>query len=158
MRRRLIVVAVTMIVLVAVPLGVLAAVVGGGGGRLDHQRFKFRTGDITTTGTSLHDIPGLSGMLVCARGGLSVSVSVTAGGAPFALTVRIDNGPMMHPGVVRFAGGGADSASYNWVRSVGPFEGSDGHSFAVQWKSVTGGPVTLHKATMDLLFQDGTQC
>ena len=156
MRTRLIVVAATVAALVTVPLVVIAST-GGGGGRLDHQRFKFRTGDITTTSKVLHDVPGLSAILVCARGGVSAAVSVTAQGAPFALTVRIDDGPMMHPGVVRFPRG-TNSAAYTWVRSVGPFEANDGHSFAVQWKSMTGAPVTMHKATVDLLFQDGRRC
>jgi hypothetical protein len=130
---------------------------GGGGGRLDHQRFTFRTGDITTTSTTLHEVPGL-GTVVCARGAVTAAVSVTAEGASFAMTVRVDDGPMLHPGVVRFAGGRNDSTAYSWVRGVGPFEANDNHAFSVQWKSVTGGPVTIHKATLDLLFKKGTQC
>jgi hypothetical protein len=159
MRKGGIVVAVVVAVLVTVPLVVMAAS-GGGTGRLDHQRFKFRTGEIATRSRDFHDVPGLNGMLVCARRGLSATVSVTAKGAPFSLLVRVDNGPTLQPGPVRFAGSGAatTSASYTWVGGVGPFEASDGHSFAVQWRSVTGGQVIMRKATFDLLFQDGTQC
>jgi hypothetical protein len=145
-----------VVVVVAVPLVVMAAT-GGGGSRLDHQRSKFRTGAITTTSKTLHDVAGLSA-LICARGVVSANVSVTAEGAPFALTVRLDNGPQLRPGVVPFAGGRKDSTAYTWIRSVGPFEANDNHLFSVQWKSMTGGPVTLHKATVDLLYKKGTQC
>ena len=155
MRKWIIVVAILTAV-VAVPFAVLAAAAGGGS-RVDHQRFAWRTGDITTTSTTLHNVPGLSG-LVCARGAVSALVSVTSEGAPFAMTVRLDDGPQLRPGVVRFAGGRTDSTAYTWVRGVGPFEANDNHAFAVQWKSVTGGPVTMHKATFDLLYKKGTQC
>jgi hypothetical protein len=154
--RKGIIVAAAVTVLVAVPLVVMAAT-GGAGSRLDHQRFTWRTGDLTTTSKTLRNVPGLN-MLVCARGAVSAHVSVTAEGAPFALTVRMDDGPQLRPGTVQFAGGRNDSTAYTWVRGVGPFEANDNHAFAVQWKSVTGGPVTLHKATFDLLYKKGSQC
>jgi hypothetical protein len=156
MWNRLIVIAGAVAVLVVVPVVVLAAT-SGGGSPLDHQRFAWRTGDITTTSTTLHNVPGLSA-LVCARGAVSAAVSVTAEGAPFALTVRLDDGPQLRPGTVQFTGGRNDSKAYTWVGGVGPFEANDNHAFAVQWKSVTGGPVTIHKATFDLLYKRGTQC
>jgi hypothetical protein len=155
MRKGIIVVAVAA-ALVAVPLVVMAAT-GGTGSRLDHQRFTWRMGDITTTSTTLHNVPGLS-MLVCARGAVSANVSVTAEGGAFALTVRMDDGPQLRPGPVPFAPSHGVSTAYTWVRGVGPFEASDNHAFAVQWKSMTGAPVTLHKATFDLLYKKGSQC
>ena len=157
MRRRLFVITVSVMALLVVPLVVVAST-GGGGGRLDHQRFKFRTGDITTSSRTFHDVPGLNGLLVCARRGVSATVSTTTSGAPFALVVRVDDGPVLHLGPVRFPAAPSLSGSYTWVGTVGPFEANDGHAFSVQWKSLSGRPVTLHKATFGLLFQDGTLC
>ena len=156
MNRRLMIVAASVALLLAAPLAVLASS-GGGGGRLDRQRFGFFRGVITTRSTTFHDVPGASG-LICARGGVSAAVSVTTSGGPFALLVRIDNGPVLHPGAVRFSGGRIDSTAYTWVGAVGPFEASDHHSFAAQWKSVTGRQVTLRKAVIDVLYQKGTAC
>jgi hypothetical protein len=153
-KRIVIAVAVTALVM-GVPIAVLAAS-GGGKGALDHQRFKFREGDITTTSQGFHDVLGLSGILVCAKAGVSVSVSATVRGGPVALRVKIDDGPTMHPGQARFDPGvGTSSFAYTWVNQVGTFEGSDGHAFDVQWRSATGAPVTMDRATVDILFQDG---
>ena len=155
MSRRLVIGAAIVMVLVSVPLAVMAAS-GGSGGALDRQRFGFFRGVITTRSTTFHNIPGATSGLICARGAVSAVVSVTASGGPFALLVRVDDGPVLHPGAVRFAGGGIDSTSYTWVGAVGPFEANDHHSFAVQWKSATGQPVTLRKAVIDVLFRNGT--
>jgi hypothetical protein len=153
--RRLVIAAAIVTLLVSAPLVVMAAS-GGSGGRLDRQRFGFFRGVITTRSTTFHDIPGANSGLICARGAVSANVSVTASGGPFALLVRVDNGLVLHPGAVRFSGGAIDSTSYTWVGGVGPFEANDHHSFAVQWKSVTGRPVTLRKAVIDVLYRRGT--
>jgi hypothetical protein len=155
-RRLLATLALAVALLVTVPLAVMAAS-GGGAGRLDHQRFKFRVGDITTSSKTFHDVQGLSRLFVCARRAVSATVSVTARGGPFALRVNIDDDGNLHPGQARFqAGRHASSFSYTFVGAVGPFEADDGHSFAVQWRSVTGAPVEMRRGTVDLLFQDGS--
>jgi hypothetical protein len=155
MSKRLVVPVAIMVLLASAPLAVMAAS-GGAGGRLDRQRFGFFRGVVSTKSTTFHNVPGATTGLICARGGLSASVSVTASGGAFALLVRVDNGPVMHPGAVRFAGGGIDSTSYTWVGGVGPFEANDHHSFALQWKSVSGRRVTLRKAVIDVLYRRGT--
>ena len=154
MRKRLVIPAAIAVLVASAPLAVMAAS-GGAGGAVDRQRFGFFRGVITTRSTTFHNVRGANTGLICARGPLSAAVSVTTSGAAFALLVRVDDGPVLHPGAVRFSGGGIDSTSYTWVGGVGPFEANDHHSFALQWKSATGSPVTMRKAVIDVFYKKG---
>jgi hypothetical protein len=147
-----------VVLLVTVPIVVLAAT-GGGSGRTDRQRFRFRTGSISTSSTTWHDVPGLSGVLICAIKEVSATASVNVAGAPALFRVQVDTAAVFHPGAARFnppPGGVIESFSYTFVDSVGTFEGSDGHAISLQWRSVTGGRVTMTRGDVNLIFQSGT--
>jgi len=154
MSKRLVVPAAIAVLVASAPLAVMAAS-GRAGGGLDRQRFGFTRGVITTRSTTFHNVPGATTGVICASGPLSAAVSVTTSGGAFALLVRVDDGPFLHPGAVRFSGGGIDSTSYTWVGGVGPFEANDNHSFALQWKSANGRAVTLRKAVIDVFYRKG---
>ena len=156
MRTRLIIgLACVLALAVAIPAA-LAATTGGDRGRLDTQRLKFRVGDITTSRKGFRDITALRDLLVCAKGAVSVSVSVTVEGGPLALRVQLDDGPKLEPGEARFAASPTTTSySYTWADGVGTFEGSDGHVFDVQWRSPSGAPVTLHRGDVVVCYQEG---
>jgi hypothetical protein len=142
--------------LVAIPVVVLAAT-GGGGGRADMQKFVFRTGAISTSSTSYQNVPGLSASM-CAVGEVSATVSVNLAGAPGLFVVRVDSDGTIQPGGARFTppGGGIGSFSYTFVGTLSPFEGSDGHTITLQWRSLNGQPVTMTRGDVNLIFQTGS--
>jgi hypothetical protein len=78
-------------------------------------------------------------------------------GAPAGFQIRVDGGPLMQPGAIRFVPAGAlDSSSFTYLVSVGPFENNDHHVFDVEWRSPFGKTTTLQKATLNLQYQHGT--
>ena len=145
-----------VVLLVAIPLVVLAAT-GGGGGQADRQRFKFRTGAVTTSSTQWKNVPGLT-RIICAINEVSVSVSANLSGAPMLLRVVVDSGPKFRPGAAHFNPPvtGVESFSYTFARSVGTFEGSDGHAISVQWRSPSGSSVKMSRGIMNMVFETGT--
>src|SRR5438105_3855469 len=96
MGKRLVVPAAIAVLVASAPLAVMAAS-GRAGGGLDRQRFGFTRGVITTRSTTFHNVPGATTGVICARGPLSAAVSVTTSGGAFALLVRVDDGPFLHP-------------------------------------------------------------
>jgi hypothetical protein len=142
--------------LVTIPMVVLATT-GGGGGNADRQRFKFRTGVISTSSKVWKDVPGL-GVLVCAIREVSATASVNLSGAPALFRVQIDSGAVFQPGPARFnpPRSGVQSFSYTFVDSAGTFEGSDSHAIILQWRSLTGGSVSMTRGDINLIFQTGT--
>jgi hypothetical protein len=140
--------------------GMVAAVAAtsGSGSALDQQAGMSTSTSATTTSTTFRPLPGLHGLNVCALHQVSATLSVVLHGAPAAFQVRVDGGPTMAPGAVRFAPVGKhDFSSFTFLRSVGPFEANDHHVFDVEWRSPTGAPATLDRGTLNLLFERGTQ-
>lgn len=152
--RKVAVVVALAAVLVAVPLVVLAAR-SAMTSRVDHQKGVFRHGAVTTTSRSWHQAPGLH-LNVCSIKEVSATLSVTVTGAPVQFRVLIDAVPAVSPHKVYF-----DPTTYQrsfsstFLTRSGTFEGSDAHSFNVQWRSPTGRGATLHGGTLNLLFQKG---
>lgn len=146
---------------VAVALGVPTAVLAASGGSsssLDLQASKFTTTTAITSSKAFRPVQGLSGLNICALNQVTAALSVELNGAPASFQVRVDGGGTMAPGAVRFVPAGPhDSFSFTFVRSVGPFEANDHHSFDVEWRSPTGAATTLERGTFNLQYQRGTQ-
>ena len=73
------------------------------------------------------------------------------------IRVLIDDGPTVKPGAIRFTPNGAiDMASFTFFWNTAPFEANDHHYFQVWWRSPFGVTTMLVKATMNLVYQEGT--
>jgi hypothetical protein len=46
--------------------------------------------------------------------------------------------------------------SFAFADHVAPFEENDFHLFEVQWRSLTGSPVTVRRGMVNLLFERGS--
>jgi len=147
-----------LLLAVAAPLAVYAAVNHNFSGATDRQAAKWTTGPATTSGTGWHNIPGLS-MTKCTLHEVSETITVTVSGGPVRFRGVIDSVPeaSMKPGSVRFVPNGSESVTYTFVGNTAPFEANDNHRFDIQWQSPSGAPVALHGAAANLVFQKGTQ-
>jgi hypothetical protein len=156
MRRTLIFLGMVL-VLAAVPVAVLGAN-GVFGGALDRQAAKWRTTAVSTSSTAWRNVPGLS-LTRCTRNQVTSMLSVTMRGAPVLLRMVIDDVPEAptRPGPARFVPSGTESFSHAFVGRTGPFEADDTHRFDIQWRSPSGGQVTLVRGAHNLLFQRGSQ-
>jgi hypothetical protein len=141
--------------LVAVPVAVLA-VTGGFEGALDRQTAVFRSDPVSTSSRDWTDIPGLGPVVICAINEVSATVSVSVTGAPVSIRVQMDSAPVLQPVVAFFdPRSGTTSFSYTFVGNAAGFEANDNHAFSAQWRSSTGGLVTLNRGDMNLLFDRG---
>jgi hypothetical protein len=155
--RKIWVAALALAIAIGVPTVVLAAS-GGTTSALDLQAAKWTTTTVTTSSTTFRPIAGLSGLTVCALNQVTAQLSVELNGAPAGFQIRVDGDGTMAPGAVRFVPAGPHAAfSFSFVRSVGPFEANDHHSFDVEWRSPTGAATTLERGTFNLQYQRGTQ-
>jgi hypothetical protein len=154
--RKTIVVLSVLALLVSVPIVVMAVEIHNGN-RVDRQRADIRSAAVTTSRTAWANVPGLR-MDVCAIGWASATINVVVSGAPVNFRVLADGiPPLMSPGSVRFnPSAGTTSFSFTFVGRMRTFEGSDGHLFDLQWRSPSGGAVTLHSGTVNLLFGLGS--
>ncbi|MDQ3890494.1 MAG: hypothetical protein M3312_08085 [Actinomycetota bacterium] len=141
------------------------AATGRLGSRVDRQRAAWRTTAVSTSSTTWHTIPGLAfagTRPICATGEVSVSVNLNLDGAPVLVRVRMANAAVvlsLRPGRARFVPGpGETSHSYTFVGRAGGFEADDRQSVRVQWRSPSGGVVTLTRGVVNVLFQRGTNC
>jgi hypothetical protein len=146
-----------VLLLAAVPAVVLAAS-GVFGSRLDRQSAKWTTSSATTSNTNWRNVPGLS-LTRCTLHQVTANLNVTVSGAPVRFRVIVDGVPEapMRGGPARFVPNGIESFSYSFVGRTAPFEADDTHSFTVQWRSTTGGPVRLRRGVLNLLYQRGEQ-
>jgi hypothetical protein len=133
--------------LIAIPAAVIAAS-GVFGSELDRQAARWTTTSATTSSTNWRNVPRLA-LTRCTLNQVTAMVSVTVTGS-------VPEAPM-RPGPARFIPNGTESFSYTFVGRTAPFEADDTHSFTVQWRSPTGGAVTLERGVLDLLFQSGSQ-
>jgi hypothetical protein len=162
MRKLFIASALVLAIAVAVPVA-LAATSGRAGGQLDRQQAAWKTSPVSTSSSDWHTLPRLSFVssgsgshTLCARHELSVSLSVNLRGAPALFRVVLDGGAILQPGPARFVPG-SDSQTFaaTFVGSAGTFEGSDGHALEVQWRSPSGGVVTLDRGVANVLYERG---
>jgi len=147
-----VIVAVVLMTIPAVALAASQAL----NSNVDRQVGVWRSAPISTTSRSFVPIAKL-GARICATGEVSATVSLEGNGRPMDVRVLVDYGATIQPGPIRFVPvGSADSASFTFMEGVGTFEGYDGHSFTVEWRSPSGAKTTLQKATMNLVYQEGT--
>jgi hypothetical protein len=157
MRRKWLVL-LALLVAVAVPVGVWAAVTSGRyDGNLDRQRAKFRKTTITTSGTAWHNVPVLV-VNICAINEISATLSVNLTGSRARFRIVGEQGNVIQPGAAEFAPNGVESFSYTFVTSVGTFEADDRHTLQVQWRSVTGAAVSLRRGELNVLYERGSLC
>lgn len=155
--RKFLVGAVLVGLAAGLPLAVLAAR-GNLSGNLDLQKARWTTTAVSTSSAQWRNVPGLARLPACTLNQVSATLSVTIGGAPANFRVIIDSVPEapMKPGTARFVPDGDESFSYTFVANTGPFEDDDSHVFGVQWRSPTGGTVSLYRGALNLLYQAGT--
>jgi hypothetical protein len=141
-----------------------------GRSRIDHQSFAWTTTEQSTTGGDWNAIEGLGPIqLACARGGATASLSVVVerGAGPIDFRIKMNDltvvgrGRPMRPGRVTFDTGGpgeqgSDSRSFTFVAKNVP--GSHGSGLQAEWRSPSGGSVTLHKATLNGVWNAPRQC
>lgn len=141
----------------ALPLAVLAAR-GNLSGNLDLQKARWTTTAVSTSSTQWRNLPGLARLPACTLNEVSATLSVTVGGAPVNFRAIIDSVPEapMKPGTARFVPNGDESFSFTFVGNTAPFEDDDSHVFGIQWRSPTGGTVSLYRGALNLLYQAGT--
>jgi hypothetical protein len=155
MRRWLVPISVVVLI-VAIPLAVFAAN-NAGDGPLNAQGWRSRTSSISTTSTTFQNVPAMS-ILTCSLGPVAVTFSGSTAGTQAGFQVTIDEGGTMLPGAAYFqAQTGLNAFSYTFVGNVSTFEGSDGHTFTLQWRS-TGGTTTLLRADIVAQFNDPQTC
>ena len=162
--RKVLIAGLASVFVAGVPTAVLAA--SGGltaSGRfsssLDLQASKWTSTSVSTWSRTFRTIPSLSGLNICALNQVTAALSAQVSGAPAAFEVLIDDGPTMPPGAIQFVPAGPhDSFSFNFVRSVGPFEANDHHVFDVEWRSPTGKRILLERGTFNLQYQKGKHC
>jgi hypothetical protein len=153
MRKVLIGLLVAALVL-AVPIAVLAAR-GGGGGALNRQAFRWQLGKVTTTKKAFRGV--LRPIAICANRAVSGTVSVQLSGAPALFQVKVDGAKVLRPGSVPFNPlKRTTSFTFDFVGNLSPVNGSERHTFRLQWKSSTGRTVVLNKELLNLQYQAGT--
>jgi hypothetical protein len=143
----------TCIVLAALVLGgaliAQAADIGGGKGRLNRQSFKWTTTPASTDSAEFSDVPGLRDLLLCGSGPISANVSLQLEGDAEIRVVAEQQGSestILRPGPVPFASG---TGSFTFVHQR---RGAYDLEFDVEWRSVTGRPVTISKGSMEMLW------
>ena len=155
--RKALVAGAVVALLAVTPVAVLAAR-GVFGGALERQSAAWTTTAVTASGTAWRNVPGLA-LTRCSDNQVTAMVSVTVSGAPVLFRVVIDGVPEapMRPGSARFVPSANESFTFTFVGRVAPFEADDTHRFAVQWRSGSGAPVTLHRGVLNLLYERGSQ-
>lgn len=114
----------------------------------DKQAFASTKGSTTTDSGEFQAVPGLSGLEVCGRDGASATVSLELSGGAVEVRVRAD-GKTLSPGPARIDSGEQQSShSFTFGREL---RGRFSDDFDVEWRSATGGPVTLHDGTLRVL-------
>lgn len=157
--------------LVLLPTLVFAAR-GDNAGPVDVQGFAWTTDATSTSSTKWVSVRGLRDVSAACpgRGGASATVSLELVEGPARLRVRMNEiggavpigeeppGRLMRPGAVTVdagdRGAGAQSHSYTFV--AGRIPGDQGANFDVQWRSPTGSPIALRKATLRALWNKTT--
>jgi hypothetical protein len=126
--------------LVAVPAIVLA---GFDSSPVEFQLFRQTTTQVSTSNQSYRDIANLSNVIFCTTDAVVTgSVNLTMKGAPVEIRLRIDDNFNLAEPPAQFDPAGRNrSFSYEFVRDLAGT--GVGHAFDVEWRSPTGGKVTL---------------
>ena len=151
--RKLILVAVSASVIVAIPLIVLAQ--GRGEGVLDGQVMQFRDTPITTSSSQWSDVPGLTDLQICSEDAeVSASVGVgLVGRGPVGIRLEMDETQLVAPGAIRFDPSFGTTA-FSYIFAM-PTVAHATHSFDLQWRSPTGSSVQMNRGLVNLLYQFG---
>ena len=158
---------VAVALVVSVPVAVMATGARvkpnafSGSGEVTNQAFSARTSQsLTTASKAWQDLNNMT-VSVCAFGAVTATVTVNVNGARAGFRALIDGGATLAPGVafVQGTGAGADTTTYSFTleTNASTFEGSDGHSINVQWRS-TGGATTLESASIVVQYGDPGTC
>ena len=98
---------------------------------------------------------------ICALGAVTATITVNVKGARAGFRVLSDHGATLSPARAssRAPNGGADGTMYSitFETNASTFEGSDGHEYAVQWRS-TGGSTTLLNGSIVVQYGDPGTC
>jgi hypothetical protein len=93
---------------------------------------------------------------VCARGEVDTQVSMDVSGA-IQYRVVVDDGPMAAPGVITASSNaGLQTTAFTFLYDAQPFEANDHHYEQLWWRSTTPQGATLHAATMNIQYQEGS--
>jgi hypothetical protein len=166
--RKWFLVGVVLLLVVSVPVAVMATGSSPvkpapvtGSGDLTSQAFSARVNPITIPGKTWTDLPNMSIGPICAFGAVTATLSVSVTGARAGYRVLIDSGAPLYPGAAFIQGldaGATETAySYSFEINAGTFEGSDAHTFSVQWRS-TGGSTTLENGSVVVQYGDPGTC
>jgi hypothetical protein len=148
--------AIVAAVVGGIQLAVMAST-GSGASALDQQGMLYRDSTVSTTSKTYADVPGLSGLQVCAANNTEVSVTMSVGmtGAAANFQVQLDDTTIIRPGAIKFdPAGGSTGFSFTYVQTV-TSTSDDSHTFDLQWRSPTGGTVNLNRGDLNALFQLG---
>jgi hypothetical protein len=166
--RKWLLVGVAVLLVVSVPVAVMATgskpvkpLAFTGSGDLTSQAFSARVNPITTPGKTWTDVPQMIIGPICALGAVTATLSVSVTGARAGYRVLIDSGAPLYPGAAFVQGVAAGATqtgtSYTFEINASTFEGSDSHTFSVQWRS-TGGPTTLDYGSVVVQYGDPGTC
>jgi hypothetical protein len=166
--RKWFLVGVALLLVVSVPVAVMASgsrplkpTAVTGSGDLTSQAFSARVNPITISGKTWIDLPQMTIGPICALGAVTATISVSVTGARAGYRVLIDGGAPLHPGATFVQGLDAGATqtgySYSFEINASTFEGSDAHTFSVQWRS-TGGSTTLANGSVVVQYGDPGTC
>lgn len=114
---------------------------------IDRQAFAATRGDPQTASTEFSGLPGLQGLGICAGRGFTATVSLELNGGPAEIRVGVD-GRTLSPGPITV---GPGVNTYVFGDRV---SGGKGHTAGVEWRSLTGQPVTLDSGSLQILYAE----
>jgi hypothetical protein len=127
-------------------------------GQVDYQALGWQTEDVATTSTTFEEVSGLSYVEACDPTlAASATVSMTLSGAAAEVRVALVNGRgkrlgTLAPGVTTFDPGAAPTQSFSYVFVQPPFRWPRHAFFSAQWRSPTGGEVTMTSGSLRILY------
>jgi hypothetical protein len=167
--RKWFLVAVALVLVVAVPMTVMATGAThvkpnafSGSGEVTNQAFSGRDNQsLTTASKAWTDVNNMAIGPICALGAVTATITVNVKGARAGFRVLSDHGATLSPGegFVQGTNAGADGTMYSitFETNASTFEASDGHEYAVQWRS-TGGSTTLLNGSIVVQYGDPGTC
>jgi hypothetical protein len=166
--RKWILITAALVLIVMLPVTVMATGAKqvepnafSGSGDVTSQVFSGRDNSTSTSSKAWTDLNNMAVGPICALGAVTATVTVNVKGARAGFRVLSDHGATLKPGegFVQGTNGGADGTMYSitFETNASTFEGSDGHEYAVQWRS-TGGSTTLLTGSLVVQYGDPGTC